>query len=250
MVTKNRVHLARRALECFSRQSWENKELVIIDDGEEDYSPLVNEFTSRHTIRYLKVKNDGALRLGGLRNISLDQARGDFCIQWDDDEWYDDTRIAAQMVSMQRQNLEGIVLFSTLMHLDTPDFVEHPYRSNLRRGIPGTILHRKTDVRYPNDSKGEDTRFLADLRREMRIGIMDIPHSHLFIRCFHGANTWDEKHFLERLHFSFRDKLSCLYARYCRRDIRTHRRFRLTDEERRVFGDCLRFSREHGLFRN
>ncbi len=40
MVTANRAALARRAVDCFLRQRWANRELVVVDDGEQDYTPL------------------------------------------------------------------------------------------------------------------------------------------------------------------------------------------------------------------
>jgi len=250
MVTKNRVKLARRAVECFARQTWPNKELVIIDDGEEDYGPLVEEYRGRCTIHYHKYVNDTGMRVGGLRNVSLERANGEYCIQWDDDEWYDAKRIEVQMESLLRQGLDVITLFSTIMHLDTPEYLEHPYRSNLRRGIPGTILHRKTPVRYPDGCLGEDSIYLDDLRKAYKVGLVDVPHSHLFFRCFHGKNSWDYNHFFKKLKYTFRDKLSWFAAKYLRRNLLTHPRFRLNETEKKAFAEYMEFSRSHGLFKS
>ena len=93
MVTKNRRDLARRSIACFMSQTWQNKELVIIDDGDEDYTALIETFDAGQRIQYNRISADPDRLLGGLRNISLDRANGEYCMQWDDDEWYHPRRI-------------------------------------------------------------------------------------------------------------------------------------------------------------
>jgi glycosyltransferase involved in cell wall biosynthesis len=242
MVTRNRARLARRAVHCFAAQTWSNRELVIIDDGAEDYEPTLAPFRDRCEIAYHRFPPDPARRLGAARNLSLEHAKGEFCVQWDDDEWYHPERIAVQMGSIER-GFDGSVLRDTLMHLDSPEYVEHPFRTGLWRGTPGTILHRACDVRYPNVPLGEDTTYLRRLRRRLRIEMLRT--SHLFIRCFHGANSWDLRHFTERLWYS---PLAYLRARYVARDIFTHPAFKLNEREREATRRFLRESRELEVF--
>lgn len=247
MVTKNRTDLARRALACFAAQTWSNKEIVIVDDGDDDYEDVLTPFRATHAVRYVRLSNDGELKLGGLRNRALDEARGEYCIQWDDDEWYHPQRIEQQMLALQQQRLDAVVLRWTLMHLDSADFLEHPYRVQLRRGTPGTVLHRRTRARYPNLPKGEDTVFRRRLAAAGRVGSMGAPHSHLFMRCYHGANTWDVGHFTKRLRWTWRDHLHYLRAKHIKGDLFSHPAFQLTDRERETFHDFLATSRELGL---
>ena len=57
MVTRNRVDLARRAVTCFEAQEWSDKELVIVDDGDDDYTPMLAPFIARGlTIRYHRIE--------------------------------------------------------------------------------------------------------------------------------------------------------------------------------------------------
>ena len=78
MVTANRSKLARRAIECLARQTWPSVELVIVDDGEEDYAPMLEQFAGRVEIQHHRIEKKDDVFLGGLRNISLDKATGDF----------------------------------------------------------------------------------------------------------------------------------------------------------------------------
>jgi glycosyltransferase involved in cell wall biosynthesis len=246
MVTAGRVRLAERAVRCFCAQTWPNKELVILDDGAEDYAPMLRRYERAAAIRYARVEREADRLLGGLRNLSVELARGSLCIQWDDDEWHHPSRIEAQL-SPLRRGARASVLRHTLMHLDTPDFVAHPYRTGLRRGTPGTLLFPRTAIPYANVARGEDSDFLARLRRALPVAVLGPEFSHLFIRCFHGTNTWSRTHFSERLHYSMRDKVDYLIAKYVRGDVLTHPAFRLTHAERASASAFFAESRELGL---
>jgi glycosyltransferase involved in cell wall biosynthesis len=246
MVTRNRGHLARLAIHCFAAQTWPHKELVIVDDGSEDYEPIIAPYRGRITVHYHRIVNDGTLLLGGLRNLSLERAGGEFLTQWDDDEWYHPRRIEAQMTALEAMRLDAVTLRWTLMHLDAPGFTGHLYRTGLRAGTPGTILQRRSVVRYENLRRGEDSIYRNRLARSCRVGVMREPHSHLFIRCYHGENTWDLAHFTERLHARPVDKLHWLRARYLARDIFTHPAFRLTALEREAAALFLEDRRARG----
>jgi glycosyltransferase involved in cell wall biosynthesis len=247
MITAGRSRLAERAVRCFCAQTWTNKELIVLDDGPEDYRRMLLPYSDAANIRYRRLEHDPARRLGALRNLAIEDAGGDYLAQWDDDEWYHPERLERQMQPI----LEGSgasVLRQTLMHLDTPEYVERPYRTGLRRGTPGTIVFRRTSTRYPNTRRGEDSDFLSRLRRSgAGVTVLGPECSHLFIRCFHGANTWDRTHFSERLHDSVRNTLEYVYARYLRGDLFAHRAFQLTDAERESTRAFLQQSRELGL---
>lgn len=247
MVTRNRASLARRAVRCFVNQTWANKELVIVDDGDEDYEPILAPYRAAHTIRYVRLDSDPSVRLGGLRNRSLDEAAGDFLTQWDDDEWYHPTRIERQMQATVR-GLGAVVLTNTLCHMDRAGLSHALFHTRLRKGhTPGTILHRRCDVRYPNQSRAEDTVYLKTLSEHFRVGSVEGPHSHLFIRCFHGTNTWDLAHFEGALQHGWADKLDFFWSKRIRADVTRHSAFRLSAEEQSSAQAFLADSRELGL---
>ena len=251
MVTRNRVKLARRAVQCFAQQTWTNKELVIIDDGTEDYEPILAPYRGDHEIRYLQIDDDESVKLGGLRNMAIEESRGDVLIQWDDDEWYHPDRIRLQVEALDGGvdgGLDASVLAATLVHLDVPEFLEHPFHTRAEgRMTPGTIAHRRTDVRYPNLSKGEDAVYIERLREAGKVGVVPHPHTHLFIRCFHGTNTWDLNHFHGALKKTPGDSMHYWFARYVRRNLRHHPAFALTDLEQETTKKFLADSRALGL---
>jgi hypothetical protein len=85
------------------------------------------------------------------------------------------------------------------------------------------------------------------MEREHALGIAEVPHSHLFIRCFHGANTWDLEHFYGAFRHGTWNHVCYYLARYLARDLRRHPSFRLSPLEREAAAHFLTDSRELGL---
>lgn len=250
MVTRNRVSLARRAVRCFLAQTWRNKQLVVVDDGDQDYSHVVGECREAGAhVLYHRLADGRDRTLGALRNFAIEHSDGEYLAQWDDDEWYAPERIEAQMAAMIRDGTDASVLKWTLMHLDTPEFARHPYRADVGAGTPGTIVHKRSDLRYPSLRKAEDSVFLDAHRRKRGISVLDRSASHLFIRCFHGKNTWDEGHFLKRLRRTPRDLVSYAIARL-RGGVLLHPAFLLDERERAAASRFLAESADLGLLRS
>jgi len=129
------------------------------------------------------------LTLGELRNVGLEQASGRWIIQWDDDDRHHPQRITEQMrwaVPVRPVTLRRQVRFNGV----SGKAVVHERRGAW--GIEGTILHERTDVRYPAASKGEAPPFLKSLNRPI---VADCDPL-LYLRLHYGRNTWDEAHIM------------------------------------------------------
>ncbi len=225
MVTGNRKRIARRAVKCFLDQTYPNKELVVLDDGNEDYSEIFSEIPDGD-IHYFRIQKQDGTYLGGLRNMLLDRATGDYLAQWDDDDWYHPDRILIQAEYLQK-GFDACWLSSTLMHIDTKEHTHLPFIGGLPDGVPGTIMHvNSRSIRYPNIVKGEDTVYQKEW---MKLKWKKLPEtcSHLFIRCYHGSNTWDENHFYRRSKNSIKDMIVFMWYKFIVRDMRKNPKFRL-----------------------
>jgi len=240
-VTANRKNLIRRAIRCFSRQTYPNKELVIVDDGEQNIEEVLQSLPAKQ-LKYIKLPKKPGNRLGKLRNKTLREASGTFLAQWDDDDWYHPQRLSIQVQTLL-EGYDACCLSGTLMHLNIAPYKQYPYLGYLPEGVPGSIMHRENKgIRYPNTHKAEDTIYLKEWMEQEYTQLSNI-YSHLFIRCYHGSNTWDKKHFLRRIRNNPTDGLLYFWHKVVRGKLFEHPRFQLTDTQSRSFQMYLKDSR-------
>lgn len=247
-VTADRKHLMKRAVQCFQNQTYENKELVIIDDGQQDLGDILTDLPADQ-VKYVKLEKKPENTLGKLRNRSLDEANGEFLVQWDDDDWYHPERIAIQARALM-DGYDACCLSGALMHLDEEPYMQHPYVGYLPDGIPGSIMHRaNTDIRYPHTRRAEDTVYLNEWMEKRYLQLPD-DYSHLFIRCYHGNNTWEKDHFLRRIRNNPKDAILYAWYKIIKGDLFAHPRFRLTEKQKEAFDMYLDDSQNLNLFSN
>ncbi|GMQ81657.1 MAG: hypothetical protein BMS9Abin05_1091 [Rhodothermia bacterium] len=246
MVTANRPQLCKRAVRCFNRQSHKNKELVVVDDGDIDLGKILADVPAPE-LTYLKIKHNPSNVLGRLRNIALEHASGKFVAQWDDDDWYHPDRLKHQVAALMK-GYDACIMAATLMHVDTPEYFDHPYAGYLSDGVPGTIMHRNDSlIFYPELRRGEDSEYL-DRWKERRHIKLPPSTMHLFIRCYHGQNTWELGHFLRRGRNSPLDLLSYFWFKIVRDDLFSHRRFQLSAMSKQSYDMYLEDSYAVGIF--
>lgn len=247
MVTADRPVLCRRAIRCYRQQTYPNRELVVLDNGRNPIEELLADLPSGE-VRYLHVEKTPETVIGGLRNIALDQATGEYVVpQWDDDDWSHPTRLERQ-VSVLNDGHDACTLAGTLMHVDDPRYFDHPFIGLLQGGVPPTIMHRRdAEIRYPELRRTSDTTYTAQWQ-ERRYAQLPPADAHLYIRYFHGGNLWERDHFLRRMRNTPRDLLAYVWHAHIRRDVFGHPRFRLSAEAREAFRLYLADSRAAGIF--
>lgn len=233
MVTANRKQLMRRSILGFKNQTYPNKELVVVDDGQQDLEEVLKELPSSQ-LTYLKLKSKPGNTLGKLRNRSLDEADGEYLVQWDDDDWYHPDRISIQ-AGFLNKGYDACCISGSLMHLDEEPYMLHPYVGYLPEGIPGSIMHRiDKAIRYPHTRRAEDTVYLKEWMKKRYVQI-NSDYAHLFIRCYHGNNTWEKDHFLRRIRNNTKDGVLYLWYKWVKNDLFGHPRFKLTQKEKEAF---------------
>jgi glycosyltransferase involved in cell wall biosynthesis len=80
-VTYNRPEFHDFVLYNFFKQTWANKELVIVDGSEENHEV---DFSGKQ-IQYIHIKNE--INIPKKRNIAIEAAKGEFITWFDDDDW-------------------------------------------------------------------------------------------------------------------------------------------------------------------
>jgi glycosyltransferase involved in cell wall biosynthesis len=194
-VTRNKPLMLKRAIACFTAQSYPAKELVIVyEDDDSSTEKLVNEaeIISRDDIQLVRIKSVPKTTLGELRNIGINAARGGFICQWDDDDWCHKNRLTEQYNVIMKHDREGAVMTQWLV-FDAIDKVA--YISN-KRVWEGSVLCKKTALQlmpYENKSIGEDSATIDYLVSQNCLHLMnDVPG--LYIYVYHGSNTWNFEH--------------------------------------------------------
>lgn len=186
MPTHNRRRFVPQAIRCFLRQDYANLELLVIDDGSDEISDCLPE-SSR--IRYFRL--DKKLTIGAKRNFACEQARGEFIVHWDDDDWYPPNRVSRQIQALCESNCE-VSGTSRIFYLDliSKRAREYRYPRADSSWVGGnTLAYRKrfwARHRFPDIQIGEDSRFVWSARGK---SIRDLADPTLCIATAHSANT-------------------------------------------------------------
>ena len=189
MLTADRPELARRAVECFRRQAYPAKRLLVYDTGAEDVEMdwLGDEDDSRHqdieVLESAGVDHHGERKtIGYLRNranAAAAERDARILIHWDDDDWSHPNRMAEQVELLQSSGADAVgyneLLFCYSSEIGRLDLQRTGEAWIYTGSILGTSLcyWRKTWERVPFRSQranpmhdkgvGEDHDFLLDL---------------------------------------------------------------------------------------
>ncbi|HXH40510.1 MAG TPA: glycosyltransferase [Thermoanaerobaculia bacterium] len=193
MPTYNRPEFIPLALECFRGQSYRNRELIVVDDGDRRVGDLLRD---EPAVRYVHVGR--RVSVGAKRNRGCAEARGEIIALWDDDDWYSPRRLQGQVAPILRNEADITGLVNRFV-LQLPQrkcwTVSGPlHRSMFVGDVPGgTVVFRRSiwagGICFPEINLGEDAAFL---RLAMRRGkrLLRVDDESLFVYVRHGSNTW------------------------------------------------------------
>jgi glycosyltransferase involved in cell wall biosynthesis len=217
-VSHSRPDMLHRAVYLWAAQTYENLELVIVfDDWDAETKAVANlaaaKFPSEgHTARPLPrrrvtlvINHNRTVKLGPLRNSAIAAARGQYVIQWDDDDVHMPQRIAHSLAALRCSGKRAIMLDSWLMiHYETKKGTSYHGRFYVApRGLqPGSVLADRTLLLdcYPDITRGvidtevgEDSICADKLVAAGDVAAMHSPLLYLYIN--HGNNACSYKHF-------------------------------------------------------
>lgn len=187
MVTRGRLIPARFAIECFRRQTWPNRELVIVCGAPDSEVPGFLATLGDPTIRYVTA---APCALGELRNVSVEAARGTLLCQWDDDDLYHPQRLEFQYGQLAASQAAAHFFSRLLMWWPQ----QRRLAISSRRMWEGSMLCRRLAIgSYPPIGRREDTQVVRDLREEgSRITYTDQPLAYCYV--VHGDNASGARH--------------------------------------------------------
>ncbi len=193
MPTHNRRGFIHLALTCFEAQSYPRKELVVIDDGTDPVSDLLE---GRAGVRYARVSR--RMTIGAKRNLACELASGEIIAHWDDDDWYGPRRLAEQAAPLIAQSCDVTGLVNTHV-LEMPAARFWTLSGDLHHRMfvgdihGGTLMFRKSllhqGIRYPEANLAEDAALIRQFTQR-RKQIQRVTEAGLFVYVRHGSNTW------------------------------------------------------------
>ena len=116
MAAYNHAQYIDKAIDSALAQTWQDFELIVVDDGSTDATgQVVSQFGS--PVRYIYQQNHGQ---GGARNRGIASARGEFICFLDDDDLWEPEYLATVMSVFQRQP-EADALYTGFRIIDGED---------------------------------------------------------------------------------------------------------------------------------
>lgn len=165
--TRNRRSWIERSIRTFQRQTYQPKELLVVEDGNDDCSDLIPD-----GVRYLRLAGEHSI--GWKRNFCCEHAHGSIIVHWDDDDWSHPERISEQVAAIEAG--APVVGYHTIP-FDGPGDQAWLYSGHSQYALGTSLCYRRDWWRqnpFPNERICEDEHFV---RRATAV-----------IQCFDGRN--------------------------------------------------------------
>lgn len=202
MVTSNRRPFISQSIKYFQRQDYPNKELIILDEGDDKIEDIIPNEDNIHYFYSEKIN------LGELRNKAISKAKGEIIITWDDDDWYGEKRITHQISPLIKKEADLTCIGSSIVY-DLSDDKFWSKSSKTGNLLPhrGTLCYQKQLwdelIKYPPLVVGEDKKFLNDCIKE-GLKLKIIANQGDIVSIVHYTNT-TSRIFVDHTNFSWKE---------------------------------------------
>jgi len=183
MPTANRPRFVAAAIDCFRSQTYQPKELLILDDGDSIESLIPRD----DRIRYFHF--DRRLMLGEKQNLGCELAAGEVVCHWDDDDWSASSRIAEHVKALihSRKSVTG---YHSIMFYDEIQHRAWRYQGPLDWVVGSSLCYLKSyweDNPFPCMSVGQDTCMVLQART--RLQLFALPGQGQMVARRHSSNA-------------------------------------------------------------
>lgn len=186
MPTHDRRPFVARAVERFLQQDYPDRELIVIDDGND---PVADLMPDDPRIRYTRLS--GRRTIGAKRNLACRAATGDVLVHWDDDDWSAPWRLRYQVEGLLAAGAELGGVDRPLFYDPEADLAwQYVYPVGARPWLCGATLcyARALWERQPfqDVDVGEDSGFVW---RNRTTRIVTHPDVSFHVALIHRGNT-------------------------------------------------------------
>ncbi len=187
MPTWNRRGFIPAAVDCWLRQTYANRELVVLDDGDE---PVGDLLPRDERIRYAFEK--GRRVTGDKRNRVVELARGEIVCHFDDDDWSAADRVEFQVRTLRESGRE-VTGFAVMLFWDVAHQCVRRYRSHMAGYVCGTSLCYTRDFwkghRFRSKQEASDNDFVYPILRRIAAS----PDGSHMVARIHGCHHTSAK---------------------------------------------------------
>lgn len=197
--TLNSEEYIEKSIRSIMNQTYENIEIIVIDDGSSDSTvDIVKNLSHKGNIKLIERESSG---IPSARNRGISEASGEYIANQDADDISNEKRLEIQMKNLNERNLD--LVGSGTYDIDGSDdilfrrnVVESINRSDIREGAPiihGTCLMKKDKI---EDIDGYDENFPVSEDKDLwirldrngcKLGNVDLP---LYQFRRHGDSTY------------------------------------------------------------
>jgi glycosyltransferase involved in cell wall biosynthesis len=153
MPTADRPAFVPGAVRCWLEQTYDNKELVVLDNGKQ---PIQHLLPQDNRISYARTTKSA---LGEMRNRACELARGEVLCHWDDDDWSAPDRLERQVELLQTRRAD-IAGFHSMLFVDLTSGRCEKYCGDPNYAIGTSLMFRRewwAKHHFPNLHIGEDS---------------------------------------------------------------------------------------------
>jgi glycosyltransferase involved in cell wall biosynthesis len=193
-LTHNTIELLERSVNCFLDQTYPNKELIVAFTADNKKAAGLVSRIARPNIKAVKFSAERKMTLGEKRNLAIRYAEGNYCCNWDDDDWHDRKRIETQLEYLSGTKYKASVLSRIILYDGASG---DSYLSATRWGWEQTLLCEKAllekeDWQYQPLDRGEDSPLIYKLKQHDLL--VSIPLPELYIYVYHSNNVFHRNH--------------------------------------------------------
>jgi glycosyltransferase involved in cell wall biosynthesis len=207
MPTRNRRLFVNQAIKYFLRQDYCNKELIVIDDGEDKIRDLIPDIDK---IKYIPLNAHKSI--GEKRNLACSLSQGEFIAHFDDDDWMARSRISHQVEALINADADVCGSRNLLhYHVFKGEAWGFNHPQNGSQCVAGsTLMYRKSAWKenpFPEDAANEITPFIKRFNPDQ---IHSIDSERLYVAIIHRRNSHPKNpagRYWRRLPFDALDQL-------------------------------------------
>ncbi len=194
LTTRDRPRLLRIALACYRHQTYEPRELIVVDDGE--LHPADED--EIRAAGGMLIRLNTVTPLGAKLNVGAGAGRGRLCAKMDDDDWYGPAYLATMVDAILRRSSTVcrplIAFVSQFLFFDIASWT---VRDTTSGSVPGaTLVFAREDWEerpFRHIAHHEDMWFLRD-QLASGVSILPVTTPDLFMAVRHRAGVGERGH--------------------------------------------------------